>query len=100
MDNRGGQLQIAGVVVGNWGANTQGGASARRGRAPAVGPQGPGMESCKRCLRNPKEKEDLTMQDKMKQKHNLPPSAARFAPGYMFLTMPNRVEMKRNGAIR
>ena len=25
MDSRGGQLQIAGVVVGNWGANTHGG---------------------------------------------------------------------------
>ena len=40
------------------------------------------------------------MRDKMKQKHDLPLSAARFAAGYMFLTMPNRVEMKRNGAIR
>ena len=34
VDGRGGQLEIAGVVVGNWGANMEGGHRGRRaGRA-------------------------------------------------------------------
>ena len=37
MDGRGGQLQIAGVVVGNWGANTHGGGN-RGGRQSNIGP--------------------------------------------------------------
>ena len=37
MDGRGGQLQIAGVVVGNWGANTHGGGN-RGGRKSNIGP--------------------------------------------------------------
>ncbi len=39
VDSRGGQLQIAGVVVGNWGANTHGGGGHRGGgRQSNVGP--------------------------------------------------------------
>ena len=37
VDGRGGQLQIAGVVVGNWGANTHGGGN-RGGRQSNIGP--------------------------------------------------------------
>ena len=50
VDSRGGQLQIAGVVVGNWGANTHGGGN-RWGRQSHIGPPqvtsvGPRRYSC------------------------------------------------------
>ena len=40
------------------------------------------------------------MQNNARRKHDLPLSPARLETGYMFLTMPNQLESKRDRAIR